>query len=93
MLYKKLGNKFTTGIKTLIQWALAFYKVVISPHTGGACRFYPSCSQYAEEAFKVHNPLQAFYLTLARILKCFPGGPKGYDPVPPKKGKSQHATT
>lgn len=59
-----------------------FYKIIISPLFPATCRFTPTCSQYALEAFKKHSIFKAIWLTLKRILSCHPWGKKGYDPVP-----------
>jgi len=53
----------------------------------GVCRFYPTCSQYAVEAFRVHGPIKGFYLAVFRILRCNPFCKGGFDPVPPRKEK------
>ena len=53
----------------------------------GVCRFYPTCSQYAIEAFRVHGPFKGFYLAVFRILRCNPFCKGGIDPVPPRKEK------
>ncbi len=59
-----------------------FYQAAISPHLPAACRYTPSCSQYALEALRKHGALKGSYLTLKRILRCHPWGGSGYDPVP-----------
>lgn len=46
------------------------------------CRFFPSCSSYAHEAFEVHGTRRGAYLTTRRLLRCRPLGPSGFDPVP-----------
>jgi uncharacterized protein len=46
------------------------------------CRYYPSCSNYAVEAFSVHGFWRAFGLTARRLLRCRPFGPHGIDLVP-----------
>jgi putative membrane protein insertion efficiency factor len=58
------------------------YQVLLSPFLGGHCRFYPSCSAYAIEAYQRHGPLKGSWLAARRILRCNPLGGKGYDPVP-----------
>ena len=60
---------------------LFFYKALISPLLGNACRFYPSCSVYSREAFLRRSFPKACWLTLRRLLKCHPFHPGGYDPL------------
>jgi len=61
---------------------IRFYQVCISPLTPPSCRFTPTCSQYALEAFRKYGPFKGGWLALRRILRCHPGGGSGYDPVP-----------
>ena len=62
---------------------IRFYQVCLSPLKGGpSCRFTPTCSQYALEAFRKYGPFKGLYLTVRRILRCHPWGGHGYDPVP-----------
>ncbi|MFA7450547.1 MAG: membrane protein insertion efficiency factor YidD [Bacteroidales bacterium] len=58
------------------------YQVCISPFTPSSCRFTPTCSQYALEAFRKHGLFKGLYLSVKRILRCNPWGGGGYDPVP-----------
>jgi putative membrane protein insertion efficiency factor len=58
------------------------YQVGISPLLGANCRYYPTCSAYAIEAFEKHGVMKGLRLTFARLLKCHPLRPGGYDPVP-----------
>jgi len=71
------------------QWLLlAFvqlYRVFLSPFLGGACKFYPSCSQYAQEAIAVHGAKQGSVLALKRLGRCRPFTKGGFDPVPDAK--------
>lgn len=63
---------------------IRFYQICISPLTPPTCRFTPTCSQYALEAFRKHGPFKGLYLTVKRLLRCHPWGGHGYDPVPEK---------
>lgn len=63
---------------------ITFYRGVISPLTPSSCRFHPTCSEYGLEAIKRFGFLKGFMLTVKRIIRCRPGGPYGYDPVPEK---------
>ena len=60
------------------------YQVVISPLIGPRCRFYPSCSNYAIEAMRVHGALRGSGLVAWRVLRCNPLSNGGLDPVPPR---------
>lgn len=61
---------------------IRFYQRFISPLTPPACRFTPTCSQYAVEAIRKYGPLKGGWLALKRICRCHPWGGSGYDPVP-----------
>lgn len=62
---------------------IRFYQRAISPYTPAACRFTPSCSQYAYEAITKYGAFKGGYLALRRLLRCNPFY-KGdrHDPVP-----------
>ena len=60
---------------------IKLYQYAISPLLGNNCRFHPSCSVYAEEAFNTYGFFKGGYLTLLRLIKCHPFHPGGYDPV------------
>ncbi len=61
---------------------IKFYKAVISPWLPQACRYTPTCSEYALQAFQKYGPLKGGWLALKRILSCHPWGGHGHDPVP-----------
>ena len=61
---------------------IKFYQVCISPFKPPTCRFTPTCSQSALEAFRKHGPFKGLSLSVRRILLCHPWGGSGYDPVP-----------
>lgn len=69
-------------INKVILKILRFYQIFISTFTRPSCRFYPTCSEYAYQAFETHGILRGLYLTIKRLLKCHPFHPGGYDPVP-----------
>ncbi len=61
---------------------LKFYKRSISPMLPPACRFVPSCSEYAAEAVACHGFVRGTALALWRLVRCNPLAHGGYDPVP-----------
>jgi putative membrane protein insertion efficiency factor len=64
----------------ILLFFLRLYRLVIGSLLGSCCRFYPSCSHYAEEAFLKYGFWKGSYLTVKRVVKCFPWHPGGYDP-------------
>jgi hypothetical protein len=69
-------------MKHILRYIIKFYRTAISPLLPNSCRFYPSCSQYAEEAIGKHGSAKGSWLAAKRILKCQPLHPGGIDPVP-----------
>ena len=67
---------------TLLILPIRFYRAAISPMFPPACRYVPTCSQYAIEAITKYGPLKGLWLAVKRILRCHPWGGSGYDPVP-----------
>jgi putative membrane protein insertion efficiency factor len=56
------------------------YQAVVSPHMAPTCRYSPSCSNYAVEAFRKYGLVRGFVLSVHRILRCHPWGGQGFDP-------------
>ena len=69
-----------------VQWALLGairqYQRFVSPLLGPSCRFYPSCSNYAYEAIRLHGAKRGLALAGKRLLRCRPFTKGGFDPVP-----------
>ena len=70
----------------VLVWFIRIYQRTVSPLLlwlfGPACRFHPSCSQYAVEALEIHGVCKGSLYALWRILRCQPFSRGGYDPVP-----------
>ena len=79
---KKLLHQLSGALSWLLCLPIVFYQTCISPFTPPACRFTPTCSEYAKQALKKHGPVKGLALTVWRILRCNPWGGSGYDPVP-----------
>jgi len=69
-------------LKVLLIRAIQAYRRGISPLFPPSCRFYPSCSQYALTAVERFGVMRGLQLAGARVLRCNPFHPGGYDPVP-----------
>ena len=61
--------------------AIRLYRMLLSGWLGGQCRFYPSCSQYAEQAIRTRGAVRGTVLSFWRVLRCNPFVPGGYEPV------------
>lgn len=69
-------------MKRFLLFLLSFYKRRISPHNPPACRFVPTCSEYAMIAIERYGAFTGSWLALKRLLRCQPFCKGGYDPVP-----------
>jgi len=69
-------------MRTALLSLLRFYRLLLSPWMGSQCRFYPTCSHYAEQAIQSHGAILGMWLALKRLLKCHPWHPGGIDHVP-----------
>ena len=65
----------------VILFIILVYQKLLSPLTPPSCKFSPTCSNYAVDAFKKYSLPKAFHLVLIRILKCHPWSKGGYDPI------------
>jgi len=72
-------------MRTLLIALIRLYRLILSPWMGNQCRFYPTCSVYAEDAIATHGGLKGSTLAVRRLCKCHPWHPGGIDPVPAKK--------
>ncbi|MBR2353972.1 MAG: membrane protein insertion efficiency factor YidD [Clostridia bacterium] len=73
-------------MKYVCVWLIRLYQKFLSPlKRNPCCRYTPTCSCYAVEAFMKRGFFVGFGLSVWRILRCNPFGKGGYDPVPPKK--------
>ncbi len=76
-------------MKTLLVWFLRGYQLLLSPLLGQKCRFYPTCSNYAIEALRVHGAARGSLLAARRVCRCHPWNPGGVDFVPPAADKQE----
>ena len=69
-------------MKKVFLLLIRFYKAAISPYLPNACRYTPTCSEYAAQAIEKYGALKGGFMALKRILRCNPFHKGGYDPVP-----------
>ncbi len=70
------------NVKQLLILMVRAYQAALGPLLGGACKFHPSCSQYAVEALERHGAGRGAQLAARRLWRCRPLVAGGYDPVP-----------
>lgn len=78
---EKVGDDFA---KSAAIFAIKSYQVTLGPFLGGNCRYFPSCSHYAADAYMNHSFIDATKFVVKRVSRCHPFGGSGYDPVPEK---------
>jgi len=66
----------------LALFLIKLYQILISPVLGPACRFVPTCSEYAHQAISTYGVGRGSLLALKRFSRCHPFNPGGIDPVP-----------
>ena len=74
-------------MKGLVLRALRFYKASISPQLPPACRYTPTCAEYAIEAIERRGVIVGGFLATKRVLSCNPFSRGGYDPVPEARAR------
>jgi hypothetical protein len=75
--------------KTVALQVLRAYKQIVSPTLMPACRYLPTCSEYAMEAVETHGVVRGGLLAFGRVLRCHPFSKGGYDPVVAPKCSNQ----
>jgi len=78
----KPASLVTKASTAALLWFIAAYRRYLSPLTPPSCRFYPSCSAYAEQAIRRYGPWRGGVMAVKRLARCHPWNPGGYDPVP-----------
>jgi putative membrane protein insertion efficiency factor len=74
--------RFERVISAALRTLVRVYQWIVRPLLPPACRFHPSCSEYAEQALARHGALRGSWLAARRVCRCGPWHSGGYDPVP-----------
>jgi len=69
-------------VKRIVLGLIRLYQRTVSPALPPACRFVPSCSEYAYRAIEKYGLWKGGMIALKRVLRCHPFNPGGYDPIP-----------
>lgn len=100
----QVSGSFQPGVKDadvrswstrVLLFLVRLYQLTLSPLIGGQCRFYPSCSHYAQDSLRTHGAWRGSSLAFLRLIRCHPFSDGGIDEVPlaataPKSGPQEH---
>jgi putative membrane protein insertion efficiency factor len=75
-------SKTDNIVKAAALFLIRAYQLTLSPLLGNRCRFYPTCSAYAQEAIAKYGFFRGISLGVRRLLRCHPFHAGGIDPVP-----------
>jgi putative membrane protein insertion efficiency factor len=79
------ATRLQARVRGFLLAAIATYQSQISTRRRACCRYTPTCSHYAAEALQAHGVVDGSWLAARRLLRCRPGRPGGWDPVPPRR--------
>lgn len=79
---KAAPEKVATISAKALLLLISFYRYAISPFLPSRCRYYPTCSSYADESVRRYGAIQGGWLAIKRLSRCHPWGSHGVDPVP-----------
>ncbi len=86
------GEKISRACGAVAIGAIRLYQRTLSRVLPRRCRYYPTCSQYAVEAIGRYGLWRGGCLAARRLMRCHPGCPGGYDPVPEAVGQAKGDT-
>jgi putative membrane protein insertion efficiency factor len=72
-------------MKRALLLTIRFYQWLLSPLLPPACRYVPTCSEYAHQAIELHGLARGAMFAAWRLLRCHPFSRGGYDPVPQRR--------
>lgn len=79
---RRIPWKLGAPARAVLVGLIRLYRFMLGGWLGGQCRFYPSCSRYAEEAVRTHGAVRGSLLTVWRVVRCGPFTKGGVDHVP-----------
>ena len=88
----ELLQRVRAGLIWLVLLPIRAYSRLISPLFPRRCKYYPTCSAYAQEAIRTHGVIRGGALATWRIVRCNPFSHGGVDEVPPARGRHAHST-
>ena len=85
------GSALTKAARLVLLGPIWVYRRLVSPMLPQRCRYYPSCSAYAEQAVREHGLVRGAWLGVRRLARCHPWAPGGVDHVPPVSPRATEA--